>query len=87
MAGQNPATFSTFTLREIAIISEASGLRDARLAWQAARYMAYAYHQPNDMPECPGTQPEPGTQSQADAAYVRAWMRAAHNASRNQNGR
>ncbi len=36
------------------MVIEASGLRDARLAWQNAQYVRFAYHQPNDMPEMPG---------------------------------
>ena len=38
----------------MAIVMEASALRDARLAWQNAQYAKFAYHQPNDMPEQPG---------------------------------
>lgn len=36
------------------IIVEAGSLRDARIAWQAAQYARFAYHQPNDMPPDPG---------------------------------
>jgi len=66
---------------------EAASLRDARLAWQAAAYMRFAYHSPNDMPEKPGTQKPEGVQSKADLAYARAWMKAMHNRSRGQHGR
>lgn len=85
MAGQNPVQFHQFSLREVGIITEAAVLRDARLAWQAAQYMRFAYHKPNDMPEEPGLpKAAPNQQSEADNAYVRAWMRAMHDRSRMQ---
>jgi len=68
------------------VVIDAATLRDARLAWQSAQYVRFAYHRPNDMPEQPGTGPPEGTQSEADAAYVRAWMKAMHSASRGNNG-
>lgn len=66
---------------------EAASLRDARLAWQAANYIRFAYHQPNDMPERPGNERREGVNRPADLAYARAWMKAMHNNSRGKNGR
>jgi hypothetical protein len=73
-------------LREIDIINEASTLRDARLAWQQAQYARFAFHSPNKMPECPSGQAQQSN-DEADAVYVRAWMKAMHNSSRTKNGR
>lgn len=53
-SGQDPVSFPDYTLREMAMVIEASGLRDARVSWQNAQYAKFAYHQPNDMPEMPG---------------------------------
>lgn len=53
MAGQDPAMFPRVTLREFAMITESAMKRDARVAWQAAQYARFAYHQPNKMPEDP----------------------------------
>lgn len=86
LAGQAPASFQNYTLREFGIITEAASLRDARLAWQQAQYSRFAFHSPNKMPECPtGQAHQPN--DEADAIYVRAWMKAMHNSSRVKNGR
>ena len=70
------------------IVVDATALRDARLAWQSAMFARYAFHSPNDMPEQPGSKKRPeGVNSQADVAYVKAWMKAMHNQSRGRNGR
>jgi hypothetical protein len=77
LAGQDPAQFPNMTLREIVVVLDAAAMRDARLAWQAAKYARFAYHQPNDMPDDPAlpSKPEP-EHTKADEVYVRAWMRA-----------
>jgi len=76
-AGQDAEAFPRRTFREIAVIVQAAGRRDAQQAWLAAMYTRYAYHQPNEMPEDPaGPPPKRETHTAADEAYVRAWMRA-----------
>lgn len=65
---------------------EAASLRDAQAAWDAAQYVAYAFHQPNKMPERPSTAVKGNTSSEADRAYARAWMKAMHNQSRGRHG-
>lgn len=74
-------------MREIGLVLDASALRDARVAWQAAQYTRFAYHSPNDMPDRPSFKSQVEKQSQADTAYVRAWMKAMHNSSRKAHGR
>ncbi|WP_158963908.1 hypothetical protein [Chachezhania sediminis] len=76
MAGQDPEAWPRATLREAQIILEASALRDARIAWQAATYHRFAVHQPNDMPDQPGFEREEGVNREADVVEARAWMRA-----------
>jgi len=85
-AGQDPLGFEKATIREMTVVIENAQLRDARLAWQSAHYMRFAYHSPNDMPGQPGSAPKTKAQSEADLIYVRAWMKAAHNAARGTNG-
>jgi hypothetical protein len=53
LAGQTPAAFDDYTIREIDLVLEASAVRDARVAWQAAQYMRFAHHDPNNMPPMP----------------------------------
>lgn len=74
-------------MREIGLVLDASALRDARLAWQAAQYTRFAYHSPNDMPERPSFRARIETQSEADLVSVKAWMKAMHNQTRKQDGR
>ena len=52
-AGQPSEKFGTVTFRELQIVVEASARRDARQAWLAAQYAAFAYHAPNEMPPDP----------------------------------
>lgn len=76
-AGQDPEAFARVTIREMAVIAQASARRDAQQAWLAAQYARFAYHQPNEMPDDPGERrPAEPRHTQADVVYVKAWMRA-----------
>lgn len=60
-AGQDPALFPQVTLREMAVVLEASSMRDERQAWLSAQYNAFAFHQPNEMPPDPFDSSAPPT--------------------------
>lgn len=49
-AGQNPARFQDYSLREMSVIVQAAYARDEDLARRAAVYVAYAYHDPGNIP-------------------------------------
>lgn len=75
MAGQPEPAFDTTTLRRLVIVCEAASRRDARRAWMAAQYAAFAFHAPKDMPEDPGAPPRVKG-GRADRDYVRAYFKA-----------
>lgn len=75
-AGQPPELFGRVTFREAGVIMRASRLRDGQLAWQAAQYMKFAYHQPNEMPDMPCHEVTKGVSTQSDIVEAKAWMRA-----------
>lgn len=73
------------TLREFEITTKAALRRDGRQAWLAAVYMKFAFHSPNDMPDDPAVDEAPQINSAGDRAYVRGWMMATAERSKNGN--
>lgn len=51
--GQKLDDFWSYSWAEIDIIVRASVVRDERQAWLGARYTAWAYHEPNNIPADP----------------------------------
>lgn len=78
------------TLRELQIILDGSARRDARQAWLAAQYAAFAYHNPKEMPG------DPMGEATADAVdpkvmdeirAIRREVQMKHDAKRARHGR
>jgi len=70
-------------MREIQIVLEASEQRDARQAWMAAQYMAFAFHDPSNMPDDPIAAASSGTSAADDEiAAIRRRVKIEHDTRR-----
>ena len=76
MAGQDVTLLASLTLREIALITKAAQVRDQQLAWMAASYLGFPYHEKDKHPDFPTLNPrQGGANTEADLAKVSAWMK------------
>ncbi len=72
-SGQPAHAFWDCTWREVDIILKASYRRDSHLAWLSAKYAAFAYHEPNKIPDSLAVEkPNPAPMREADAIAARA---------------
>lgn len=76
-AGQDPARFPDFTLREICCICDAMEEQEVERARLQAHFNGYAFHDPNNIPD-PIKDGAERTESEkrSDLDFVRGWMRA-----------